>query len=83
MTASRITIEALTASECLEHGDDCHGTVEYRMPLSSSGKAFPRCDAHWDKRVTEQEQINARYPQNAPSNFDPYYAGEAWGPEDY
>ncbi len=70
--------------ECLEdHGENtCRGPVEYRMPLSESGKSFPRCDLHWDKRLDEQERINETYPTFAPSDFDPGYAGETWD-EDY
>jgi hypothetical protein len=64
--------------ECLNAGLDCEGTVEYRMPLSGTGKSFPRCDEHWASRLNAQEQINARYPEHVPSDFDPYYAGESW-----
>jgi hypothetical protein len=68
--------------ECLEHRNhpacECQGPVEYRMPLSGTGRAFPRCAFHWDKRLDEQERINRTYPQTAPSDFDPSYAGESW-----
>lgn len=69
---------------CLEHGDDCRGPVEYRMPLSGTGRAFPRCDFHWDKRLDAQERHNRSYPDSpvAPGWFDPTYAGESWD-EDY
>lgn len=65
---------------CLEAGPECRGPVEYRMPLSGTGRAFPRCDHHWDKRLDEQERINRSYPDSplAPSWFDPTYAGERW-----
>lgn len=71
--------------ECLDGGmeGDCEGPVEYRMPLSGTGRSFPRCEKHWDARLIRQEEINSRYPHNAPSDFDPSYAGEAWGEEDY
>lgn len=68
--------------ECLESGDECDGAVEYRMALSGTGRPFPRCDKHWGERLEKQEQINARYPHNAPSDFDPSYAGERWD-DDY
>ena len=68
--------------ECLEYGPDCSGPVEYRMPLSATGRSFPRCDKHWDERLDVQEGINQRYPVLAPSDFDPAYAGEHWD-EDY
>ena len=68
--------------ECLDdHGENtCRGPVEYRMPLSGTGKSFPRCDFHWDKRLDRQEEINERYPDSpiAPSWFDPMDAGERW-----
>ena len=65
--------------ECLDDGrNDCLGPIEYRMPLSSSGKSFPRCERHWDARLKEQARINRDYPYNQPSDFDPSYAGEAW-----
>ena len=57
--------------DCLEHRShpdcECRGPVEYRMPLSGTGRAFPRCAFHWDKRLDEQERINRTYPQMAPS----------------
>jgi hypothetical protein len=68
--------------ECLEAGPDCSGPVEYRIPLSSTGRAFPRCDHHWELRLDEQERIQQRYPQTAPADFDPLDAGERWD-EDY
>jgi hypothetical protein len=69
--------------ECLQHGEDCTGTVEYRMPLSGTGRAFPRCDRHWELRLQEQERINSRYGGDvAPSDFDPAYAGERWSDDD-
>jgi hypothetical protein len=63
---------------CLENGDGCKGSVEYRMPLSGTGKAFPRCERHWDLRLRRQDEIDRRYPTHAPADFDPYYAGESW-----
>jgi hypothetical protein len=69
---------------CLDEGDggQCDGPVEYRMALSGTGKSFPRCDRHWDKRLEKQEEINERYPTLPPADFDPAYAGERWE-EDY
>lgn len=71
--------------ECLDAGPDgagCEGVIEYRYPLSGTGRSFPRCDKHWDERCQRQEEINQRYPHNAPSDFDPSYAGERWD-DDY
>jgi len=64
--------------DCLENGDGCKGRVEYRMPLSGTGKAFPRCERHWGLRLDRQAQIDRRYPTHAPADFDPSYAGEYW-----
>lgn len=66
---------------CLdEHAEDggCEGAVEYRMPLTESGRSFPRCEKHWAARVDFQRYIGERYPQSAPADFDPAYAGERW-----
>ena len=69
--------------ECLDrHQGDCTGPVEYRFPLSATGKSFPRCDGHWAERLRIQEGINRRYPEQQPSDFDPTFAGERWD-EDY
>jgi hypothetical protein len=71
--------------ECLEaHEGGCAGGVEYRYPLSGTGKSFPRCDKHWEARLDAQEAINRRYPDSpfAPADFDPTYAGERWD-DDY
>lgn len=68
--------------KCLDDRGDgtCVGEVEYRDSLSPSGKHFPRCEAHWEKRLRRQEQINRDYPDSdtPPSWFDPSYAGERW-----
>lgn len=72
--------EILDSTDCIEYGDRCDGLVEYRYPLSGSGKSFARCDHHWSERLDAQEAINKRYPDSpcAPSDFDPTYAGESW-----
>lgn len=65
--------------ECLNSFEsNCKGAIEYRMPLSGTGRAFPRCDKHWDERLDREAEINFRYPTHAPSDFDPAYAGEHW-----
>ena len=69
--------------ECLEnHRGDCEGEVLNRTPLSGTGRSFPRCEKHWADRLEKQDEINRRYPTNAPSDFDPTYAGERWGEDD-
>jgi hypothetical protein len=67
--------------KCLDHHEGgCAGAVEYRFPLSATGKSFPRCEKHWAERLDQQAEIDARYPDSpfAPSDFDPSYAGESW-----
>lgn len=67
---------------CLNEGPDCEGPVEYRMAMSATGKQFPRCDKHFEEAYARYEDIQRRYPVNAPSDFDESYAGEHWD-EDY
>lgn len=67
------------AARCLnEHLNDCEGAVEYRDALSPTGIRYPRCDKHWAERLAVQEELDRRYPQQAPADFDPLYAGESW-----
>jgi hypothetical protein len=64
---------------CLQdHTDKCKGTVEYRESLSGTGVEIARCEHHWGEALERDEQIRLRYPRNAPSDFDPSYAGESW-----
>lgn len=78
--------EVLPADECIqysaEYPQQCAGAVEYRYPLSGTGQSFPRCEKHWEERLENEEKLRERYPEHAPSDFDPAYAGEYWG-EDY
>lgn len=69
--------------KCLEDRGEgtCAGKVEYRFALSSTGRSFPRCDYHWEKRLNVQEEINRKYPTHQPADFDPLYAGERWDEE--
>lgn len=66
--------------ECLDKGPDCAGEVEFRFPLSGTGRSFARCDKHWADRLQAQIYIENRYPDSAvpPADFDPSYAGESW-----
>ncbi len=80
MTAS--TDHTLPASECIAHGPDCHGPVEYRMPLSGTGKSFPRCTKHWQDRLDLEQHIAERYPTHPPADWSPLDAGEHWD-DDY
>lgn len=70
--------------ECLDqHEGGCEGPVEYRFPLSASGRSFPRCDKHWRERLDFQDQLNRRYPVFPPPDWSPLDAGEAWDEDDY
>ncbi len=75
--------------KCLDRHDQdrspCTGATEYRYPLSGTGRPFPRCDGHWEKRLELQEQINERYAPTSdvpPAGVDPTYANERWS-DDY
>lgn len=74
------SVEREPGPECLDdHGDGtCEGRVEYRMPMSGTGRAFPRCEKHLAERLEVQRGIEERYPTLPPSDFDPAYAGESW-----
>lgn len=56
-----VEIPVLDASECLNFGPDCEGPVEYRIPMSPTGRSFPRCDGHMRERWAEQERISRTY----------------------
>lgn len=65
--------------ECLDrHKGGCRGPVEYRMALSATGRSFPRCDGHWEKRLDSEEETRRKYPSLQPRSFDPMFAGESW-----
>lgn len=71
----------LVAVECLDglpHGEGCEGPVAYRYALSPTGVSYPRCEKHWQYRLTLQEDLNRRYPSTPPPDFDPLNAGESW-----
>ena len=74
----------LIYDDCINGPVECSGRVEFRMPLSGTGKSFPRCDAHWSKRLDLEEELRRNYPDSPipPPWFDPTYAGEHWN-DDY
>lgn len=54
--------DTLTILPCLdERLGGCEGEVEYRLPMSPTGKSFPRCEKHFSYRLDRQEQISRRY----------------------
>lgn len=78
----------LAADLCLNYnyasaGAECSGPVEYRLPLSGSGRSFPRCEKHWDERLDVEQGWRQRYPEQPPAGWSEDLAGEAWGENDY
>lgn len=74
----------MSALECLDAWrSPCEGAIQFRTPISGTGRAFLRCDRHWDERLDEQERINETYPDSPcpPDWFDPMDAGERWDEE--
>jgi hypothetical protein len=65
--------------ECLNENEDCSGDVEYRCPLSGTGRSFPRCDHHWELRLDEQDRITSKY--GADSDVAPSWFHGGWGGE--
>jgi hypothetical protein len=73
---------ALDHEDCLDHYHGvCSGAVEYRMPLSGTGRSFPRCDFHWDERLDRQQEINERYFSTPSSHYCRHgnYIGDPYG----
>ena len=71
--------------QCVNWGDEtgCVGPIEYRMPISGTGRSFPRCDKHWQTRLDHEEGLRRRYPEQPPADWSPDDAGEAWDESDY
>ena len=46
---------------CLEENNECRGEVEPRPAMSPTGRWFPRCEGHFEKRLEEQERIVRTY----------------------
>lgn len=71
---------------CIDGPHDCTGEVFARNSLSGSGMSFYRCDGHYSSYVARTQpkidDINRRYPAQAPADFDPTYAGERWDEDD-
>lgn len=68
---------------CLDGPNDCAGDVEYRItPDREDMKAFPRCEAHFQRRLDQAERNLELMSDVAPTWFDPSYAGERWHEDD-
>lgn len=78
--------DTLTVEDCLDFDpaepQECGGAVEFRMPLSPSGRAFPRCDTHWSKRLDKEEALSEVYgsfeSDVPPQGFREDDIGERW-----
>lgn len=72
--------------DCLDGPEGCAGETFPRRALSGSGDSYPRCQRHFEsyaERVQPRiDEINRRYPDRAPDDFDPMFAGESWTEED-
>ncbi len=72
--------------ECLDdHGETpCAGPVQLHSVDPGRSGAFPRCDAHWERRLDRLENSIERYADSdvPPAWFDPTAAGERWD-DDY
>ena len=70
--------------DCLDdHGQgECSGPVEFRTtPDRDDFRSFPRCEAHFDKRLAAAERTADLRGDCPPRWFDPAYAGERWDEE--
>lgn len=72
-----------TVLSCLDGPDGCAGPVEMRTtPDRRDGAGFPRCEAHFEKRLASSERNLELMSDVPPAWFDESYAGERWD-EDY
>lgn len=74
-------IRAAAQPRCLNEGPDCQGPVLHRLPLTDTGRAYPRCDHHWAVRLDLEEGLRERYPEHPPADWSPLDAGESWDDE--
>lgn len=70
------------ADSCLDGPEGCVGDVVEYLALSGSGERYPRCAHHQERHVERVQpkidEINKRYPEQAPPDFDPAFCGESW-----
>lgn len=68
---------------CQDGPDGCSGEVEWTTtPDRQDFKHFPRCEAHFAKRLAQAEQNLELLSDTEPAWFDPGYAGEQWREEE-
>jgi hypothetical protein len=64
---------------CIDGPGDCAGPVEYRTtPDRTDGKAFARCEHHFDQRMTSVDRNLELMSPARPAWFDEGNAGERW-----
>jgi hypothetical protein len=69
----------MTDLDCIDGPGDCAGPVEYRTtPDRQDGKPFPRCEHHFNQRLTSAERNLELLSDVPPAWFDGSYAGERW-----
>jgi hypothetical protein len=65
---------------CLDAGrGDCSGPVEMRTtPDRDDVKHFPRCEAHFERRLAEAERTLELLSPSRPAWYDEAAIGERW-----
>jgi hypothetical protein len=73
----------MTDLRCLDAGQgDCSGPVEFRTtPDREDFKSFPRCEAHFEKRLAESERTLELLSPSRPAWYDEATIGERWEEE--
>lgn len=70
---------------CIDTDSACVGEEFLYTSMSGATQSW-RCEGHYQTYVERLspiiEDINRRYPRQAPADFDPAYAGESWDDPD-
>ncbi|WP_433434534.1 hypothetical protein [Nonomuraea sp. CA-141351] len=67
--------------ECIrsyDGGATCDGPVTYRQSYAGTGLQIAECAKHQVEACEREQGLRRRYPELAPADFDPLYAGESW-----
>lgn len=65
--------------DCIDGPGGCDGKVLYRTtPDRADGRSYPRCAAHFERRLASAERNLELMSDVPPRWFDPGYAGERW-----
>lgn len=55
-------MDTINIDPCLdERLGGCEGEVEYRIPMSPTGRSFPRCEKHFQDRLDTQDRLAREY----------------------